>query len=295
MANALALKRNMPVRVLIQGRPKTGKTGALVALVEAGFKLRMLDFDANPEPLLTFASDEALDKRVDIVQLEDKMWDSSDGVVPMGKPEAFSQALGLLKHWKYKNSDGTEVDLGKPSEWGPDTILAVDSLTSLGAAAKNRAMVMLNKTRKNSNWRVWDFAQQDIRNTVKLMASAKTRYHLVILSHPKMIGPEMPEEGDSDLEKALKTRAAAVVPTRLYPDTPGKALSPTIGAEVPIILKSEIQEYHGKMRRMFDASPTTDTDSGAPVKGMTWPQPAETALLELFKALGAYPIRGETT
>lgn len=298
MANAALLKANMPVRALIQGRPKTGKTGALAILADHGFKLRILDFDANPEPLLQFTSTAGLEN-MDIIQLQDKMRDSNSAVGPSGKPEAFTEGLKMLTEWSYKNSDGTVTNLGKSKDWGPDTIVVIDSLTSMGDAAKSRAMSKLNKTRENSNWRVWGFAQQDIQNTIKLLKNPDYRYHLIVLSHPKMIGPD-PLNEDKNLTEAeqqnnaILAARASVIPTRLYPSTPGKALSPTIGAELPIILRSDVGEYRGRIRNIFTAEPGYDTDTGAPVKlpdNIKWPLPAETALLDLFKAMGAYPIR----
>lgn len=283
MANALALKANMPVRAFVLGRPKSGKTGSLACLADAGFKLRVLDYDWNPEPLLQYASEAAL-ANVDVVQLKDELWDSPDGLTPRGMPTAFTDGLRMMQKWAYKLPDGTEVDLGSSKDWGPDHVVVIDSATSFGTAAKNRAMIKLNKTRKNSNWRVWDFAQQDMVQAIRIMKTG--RYHLIVFSHPKMIGPEMVNEDDDDTTKDIKKAVAELVPTRLYPSAPGKALSQVIGAELPIIIKADVRTHQGVEKRMFTAAPSLDTDTGAPLLNMKWPQPAETALLEVFKAMG---------
>lgn len=295
MSNAFTLKSTKPVRMLIQGRPKTGKTGALVALAEAGFKLRILDFDNNPEPLFQYASDEAL-KRIDIEHFADTMHDSANAASGIGpvNATAFTAALKMLNDWKGKDGES----LGASSSWGIDTIVVLDTLDNMGETARNRAVKLSNKTRQNTTQRVWGFAQDDIANTVRKMKNCN--FHLIILCHPKIIGPNTNiEEDDSAEIKDAKNALAALTPTRLYPSVPGKALAQVIGGMVPIILKSEVAEYHGRMRNVFDASPTMDTDTGAPVKGIKWPQPAETALVTLFKAMGvpapiAYPEETKT-
>lgn len=299
MASLNTLLANTPVRAFVQGRPKTGKTGALVALVNAGFKLRMLDYDGNIQPLTQFVDP---DKRhlVDIVQLQDKLWNSGDGMAPQGKPTAFDDGLKLMQHWKYRYSAeidasiepyNNEVDLGKPADWGPDHIVVIDSMTSFGEAAKRRAMVMLNKTRKNSNWRVWDFAQQDVSMAIKAMAHPATRYHLLVMTHPKEISPEVADEDDDQITKEIKQRRAGLSPGRIYPSAPGKALSQVVGAQLPIIIRSFVGQHLGHTRNLMSAEPSADTDLGVPVKGLKWPIPSEDALLAVFTAMGAYPIK----
>lgn len=292
MANLETLLANTPVRAFIQGRPKTGKTGALAALANAGFKLRVIDYDGNIQPLTQFVNPNAR-PLVDIVQLQDKLWNSNDGMAPMGKPTAFDDGLKLMQHWKYRErkpgdapEEFTEIDLGKPSEWGPDTVVVIDSMTSFGDAAKRRAMVMLNKTRKNSNWRVWDFAQQDVSQAIKLMAHPATRYHLLIMTHPKEISPEIAADEDDQATKDIKQRKAALSPGRIYPSAPGKALSQVVAAQLPIVIRSFVGGNVGKECNLMTAEPSADTDLGVPVVGIKWPLPAETALLTIFKAMG---------
>src|SRR5262245_20531699 len=140
MANAADLLKNLPARILIVGYPGAGKTGALASLANAGFKLRIIAYDklANMAPLFAYVHSDKL-TNIDIVALEDKMRATPNGMEPAGVPQAFAQGLNLMERWKYKNPDGTEVDLGKPAEWGPDTIVVLDTLTAMGEAAKRTA------------------------------------------------------------------------------------------------------------------------------------------------------------
>src|ERR1700692_1276245 len=49
MTNAANLLRNPALRIMVVGYPGTAKTGSLASLLNAGFKIRMLDYDGNIE------------------------------------------------------------------------------------------------------------------------------------------------------------------------------------------------------------------------------------------------------
>src|SRR5205085_12530223 len=78
----------------------------------------------------------------------DKFKASDDGPVIKGSPKAFVECLQLMNKW----SDGTE-----PSEWGPDTIMVIDSFSGLGTSAFNWAKG-LNSSAKDP--RQWYFVAQ---------------------------------------------------------------------------------------------------------------------------------------
>src|SRR5258705_217600 len=147
MANAAGLLANLPVRMLIVGYPGAGKTSALAALANAGYKLRILAYDkiGNMAPLFAYVHPDKL-SNIDIVTFEDKTRVTPNGIEPAGIPTAFANGMAMMERWKYKNPDGSETDLGKPSDWGSDTIVVLDTLTAMGEAAKRRVMVMMNKT-----------------------------------------------------------------------------------------------------------------------------------------------------
>src|SRR5688572_5177661 len=100
MANAAKQKANMPVRGLIVGYPKAGKTGSLASLVNAGFKLRILDFDGNLEPLYAMVEPDKL-HLIDAIALEDTFHQTDAYQEPKGIPDAFYRGVKLLDRWKY--------------------------------------------------------------------------------------------------------------------------------------------------------------------------------------------------
>lgn len=285
MANAAKMLTTRPVRGLIVGYPKGGKTGSLVSLINAGFKVRIIDFDGNPEPILAFANPAML-ANVDIVHFEDKMRMAANWIEPVGVPHAFADALKMMSQWKYKEADGTEVDLGASNDWGLDTVVVVDGLTGMGDASKARAMKLLNKGPGTMTKRVWNLAMSEQLAFVKEMAKESHHFHVLLLSHLKMVGPQDIEKDDSDMTADLKKRAIQLVDTRLYPSALGRALPPLIGAEFPTLILAEAKYGPGKkVTRVLRTVPRPDLDLGVPYPDFPAELPIETGLLDIFKKL----------
>ena len=100
MANAQFLKDEaVSLRIMIGGWPKGGKTGAIAALLNAGYKVRVLDFEGNIDPLLQYTKPEFL-KNLDIATFQDVL--TSDGATAFdsdksAKEMGYSRALQQLK------------------------------------------------------------------------------------------------------------------------------------------------------------------------------------------------------
>ena len=120
----------------------------------------------------------------------------------VSKPRAFVDALKMLDLWKYD-----DVDLGKPSEWGTNCILVVDSLTFLSDAAFTWAKG-LNPTAKDP--RQWyGAAQEAIESVLALLTSPNFKANVIVISHIKYVdNPDGTRKG--------------------YPTAIGSALSPVI-------------------------------------------------------------------
>src|SRR5260221_1989770 len=102
-------------KLLLIGEAMSGKTGALVSLLKAGYKLRIQDYDDKLDVLKYYAQHECPDllDNVEYVSLRDKRKTIATGSIIDGKPRAFVDGMKLLDNWKYTDVDGTEVDLGK--------------------------------------------------------------------------------------------------------------------------------------------------------------------------------------
>src|SRR5271165_3405415 len=114
------------VKLLAFGESKTGKTGSLVSLAAADFKLFILDFD-NLLGILRRKILEVCPDKIDnvhFVPLIDEYKPGMKGTAYAGKPTAYLESLRLLNQWK----DGDD-NYGDPSSWPDDHILVIDSLS----------------------------------------------------------------------------------------------------------------------------------------------------------------------
>ena len=92
-------------KLLLIGDAKAGKTGSLISLVEAGYKLRILDMDNLLDILKYMILEKCPDKldNVEFRTLRDKRKATKMGAVIDGTPKAFVQAIEMLDKWKYKD------------------------------------------------------------------------------------------------------------------------------------------------------------------------------------------------
>jgi hypothetical protein len=191
------------VKLLLSGDSGSGKSGALCSLVGAGYKLRILDMDNGLDSLKAFVMKDHSDliDNVEFRTIRDDYKTTALGVT-VQKPTAWVTMMKMLDHWKYD-----DTDLGKPSEWGPDYIAVIDSLTFASDAAFNWARG-LNPTSKDP--RQWFYsAQQQVESALALMFSESFRTNVIVISH---IRYSTNDDGT----------------TKAYPNSVGSALGPTI-------------------------------------------------------------------
>lgn len=281
MSNAADISRSMPVRILLMGNPGAGKTGSLACLANAGFKLRVLAFDkeSNMMPLLLHTRPECR-ANIDILFFEDRMRAGQRFIEPIGVPSAFADAIKAMTNWP---------GLGASKDWGPETVVVLDGITSMGTASMRRAMAMANKTPLNRTQQVWGFAMDDQDNFIELMVSNANRFHFIALSHTKMIGPKDVTNSDDDLSKTIKQQAADLVETRLYPSALGRELPRNIARHFPCALLIE-SEFKGKtVRRVIRTVQRPELDLKVPASSLADSLPIEDGLLTVFRALGVNP------
>jgi hypothetical protein len=178
------------VKALIMGDPGSGKTGALTSLVAAGYKLRIYDFDNLLATLVQFVRHECPENMGNIAYqtFTDKlkgvdtpltMIGASFKVTPNndGTPKAYSNAMKQLTHWK----DPEGEDLGKPEDWGSDTVVVIDSLTTASNAAFRYCQAMNPLAKEPQTY--YFAAQQLIMNMLQLVCSKDFRVNVLVLAH----------------------------------------------------------------------------------------------------------------
>ena len=261
-------------KLLIEGDSGSGKTGALTSLVAAGYKLRILDFDNGLDTLKQFVLKECPDMigNVEFRTLIDKRKSSPTGPIIDGPPKAFIDATKMLDRWKYKDEDGNEVDFGIPSEWGPDTILVIDSLTRMSDAAFDfRLALVSGKGEGKYDMRaVYGDAQDAIEATLALFQSNNFQTNVIVISHIRYM-----ERADGM--------------TKGYPKSVGSALSPNIPTYFNSVAQFETSAG-GKRTLKTTATALLDLKNPAPFK-MEKEYPITTGLADFFGVLRDHPTQ----
>lgn len=245
-------------KLLLTGDSGSGKSGALTSLVKAGYRLFILDMDNGLDPLKTFVMHEC-PERVDNVEfrtLRDKRKTTGAGVVIDGKPSAWIDMMKMLDNWKYG-----DINLGKPSDFGPDCIVVLDSLSFAADAAFDWAESM-NPTAKDP--RQWFYtAQQQVESMLALLSSESFGTNVIVTAHVRYT------TGDDGRNKG-------------YPNAIGSALGPTI----PRYFNhwAQCENKAGKRTIQTSATNMFDLKNTKPFT-MEKSYPIETGLAQFFEVL----------
>lgn len=258
------------VKGLILGDGGSGKTSALLALVQAGYTLRIYDFDNLLKPLVELIRKHCPERigQVQVQTFTDKfkgletpvaMIGNSLKVLPnvLGTPKAYSNAMKQLTHWK----DGEE-DFGDPSTWGEQVVVVIDSLTNAAAAAFRYVQAMNPAAKEPQTY--YFAAQNLIMNLIYLLCSENFATHVLVLAH---LNYEKNDEG-----QLLKG----------FPKSVGSALNTSIATNFNTAL---LVAKEGSSRKIFTKSTgLIDLKNPAVFADLPDRLPAETGLATYFEA-----------
>ena len=250
------------VKLLLLGDSKSGKTGSLVSLVAAGYKLRILDFD-NLLDILRYKIMEHCPTLIDNVEfrtLRDKTKAGPAGTVMDGKPKAWINAIKMLDNWRYD-----DVDLGVPGTWDSDCILVVDSLSRLCDAAFDfhDSIKMVGRSGDSDGRAVYGSAQDDVEKLLGMLTSPSFATNVIVVCH----GVYM------DLPDGTK---------KIFPQGVGQKLSPKIPQYFPNTIR--YTNRGGKRTIQLDSDNMIDLGNTRPNE-MPKSLPIETGLAQFFAVL----------
>ena len=279
-------------RAVFVAAPKTGKTGALAALVNTGkYRVIVAAFDPGADVLYSYIEPEHRD-HLFILPYEDRRGfaDTKVMVDVIGEAKAFTKFLTFLDTGKARRDTGEIVDLGAAESWGPDTILVLDNLTSLSKAAYAAYLSRRGKNRAALNRKDWGLAAAEVDETLITLTSSYFKFHIIVLAHWKVQGPrEWEDEDKNDPEKTdynneIRQREAELIPTKMVPVSIGRQLSANLVYHFPTVVWGEVTEDG---RRIFNLKPVSVRDVGLPVKPGRLPNtlPIETGMLDIFNAV----------
>ncbi len=254
-------------KLLLIGDAKTGKTGSLVSLVKAGYKLRILDMDNLLDSLKYQVLRECPEMmgNVDYRTLRDHYKPTPLGPALAGKATAFITAMKMLDKWSYDN-----VDLGSPAEWGRDSILVIDSLSRLCDAAYDfhQSIARPGKSGDVDGRAIYGLAQDAVEMVLSNLTSDAFQTNVIVIAHiAYQDQPDGTKKG--------------------FPQGVGQKLSP----KIPQYFSSVILYTNVRDKRTIKTNSTMLVDLANPKPFEMSPElPIETGLATFFETL-----RGPTT
>lgn len=245
--------------MLYMGDSGTGKTGSLVSLVKAGYKIGMLDFDNGIDVLANYVRHECPEKlsSVKFITLRDvKVLNQMNQLKVKGQPRAWVNAMKFTEDW----DDGT-----KPRDWGPEWIFVVDSLSTMGTAAHDWAESMNPMAKEPRTW--INGAQRAIETYLANLFAAEFNTNVIVITHVRV------SENESGLQKGY---AASI----------GKALGPIIPKYFNNVIQAESSGQGKNVKRVIRTLPTgiVDLKTSAPFR-IDDNLPLETGMATLFEKL----------
>lgn len=182
------------VKMLLVGDSGAGKTAMLAQLANAGYNLRILDYDNGLDILAEYLKPESVNN-VMYHTLTDNM----------KSPDAFDRGLRLLSDWK----EG-DKSYGSITELGPQDVLVVDSLTFMGESALRRILKLNGKKLSDRpSQPEWGDAIRDVEGVIQYLTGDHVKCNVVMTTHIRYV------EDAGGANKAYPAALGAQLPTKV--------------------------------------------------------------------------------
>lgn len=247
---------------LIVGESGVGKTGMLASLVDAGYKLRVLDFDAGLDPLAGYVKKKELLANVAYETLRDE-FELKGSFLKIKKAPAFQRAMALLNDWP---------EHGPVQSWGADTILVLDTLgkaskSSFNMVLQANGVVAPSGQRGGPEQSHYGTAMDNIGKMLNLLTNPNmVPCHLIVNAHWTY-----QELGDGR--------------TSAMPETIGTKLSPTIARDFNNLYSVSISAGTRSIKVKRDG--LIACKSSKPLSKESYP--IETGMAEIFREIVGPP------
>jgi hypothetical protein len=172
MATLDQLNLSKIVKLILLGDSGSGKSGALASLANAGYKLRILDFDNGSNILKSYVKPEFV-QNIDVEICTDQYRTAGGRIFP-ATATAWMKAVKLLDKWP---------PYGPVASWGTGEILIIDSSTFAGKTAMNFHMNLNARLAVPATWQDYRPIQGYIDNLLSLLFSDSIQCHVIVVSH----------------------------------------------------------------------------------------------------------------
>ena len=190
-----------PMKALIGGRSGTGKTCLALSLLQAGYRLNILDLESKIHPLAALAYNRGygnyLEQLTDVQTIAPAFRSIGDKIGRDPTFPVWSYIQQCLMNWPGK---------GSIYNWTGDDVLIIDSLTAISAASHAAAKIELSGS-KDGWGRDIGMAQDAIETLFELLRADSVRCNVIVLCH---------------LEPVQSTEYG----TEMWPSLPGRKLAP---------------------------------------------------------------------
>lgn len=261
-------------KLLLIGDSGMGKTGALASLVEAGYTLWILDFDAGLDVLANVlrAKNAALLSKVNYETVTDSVRNANGNMIPTAT--AWTRSGKVLNDWKIETL-------------GSKDIIVIDSLTFAGKAAVRFVLNLNGKIQDFPTFNDYYTAQGLVERLCAALYSDTVKCNVIVMSHVREIGETHIELDSKGRQVTVEVEGSR----RGFAETgTGKALSKQIGRFFNSILLVDIEGIGQSARRIIRTVPHGNIglkNSAPGIVRATYP--IATGLAEYFAA-----VRGES-
>lgn len=245
------------IKMLLMGHSGVGKTSALLSLVQAGYQLRVWDYDNLLIPLKNLITKHCPDKikNVQVMSFRDKIKAGPLGPIVDGTPRAMNDGQKALEKWE----DGSN-----PGTWGPDFVAVIDSFTRLCDAAYRwgEFVTPSGKGGEKDGRAIYGEGQRAAANYLSTITSEAFHTNVIVIAHMQF--------------HTLKEGV-----TKIFPRGLGQALGP----DIPTYFPTWLQVENNAGKRTIRTIPTEWADLKNPVaEPVPAVLPAETGLATFFAA-----------
>ena len=224
-----------PIKALYLGHSGDGKTGSLCSLAAAGYNLRVLSTDGDPEIITGYLTDQNSIYR----QAKPGLWtqEQADSVLERASYLICTEEYNLLgtrampraTAWNRLNqtlNNWTDQDqkLGNISKWSPDDVLVIDSFSRVCDAAMNFQLSLNGRLDKGpqvgtSGSNDYTAAFRLIEQWLDFLKCDEVKCNVILVCHiqftTEVTNPQAPQAARGDVKG--------------FPQAVGRAIAPKIG------------------------------------------------------------------
>lgn len=253
--------------ILNIGAPGTMKTGALACLINAGYHVRIADFDGLAwQVLRNYIRPELHDlQRSRIRRYADKMKAVGGNITVDGVPKAFASFMSDLDKWD-----------GGINSWPVGSIFVLDTLTRAGDAKMREVLYLAGKIDQQSfDQALWGMGQMQFKRLFEFWKFGGLTTTIIVNTHYKWGNP------DSSSAKPGEDPVQIAIPTSV-----GTALGHELAGFFSVVLG--FSQNRGSDQRTINTLEIEGIRTKIPA-ALPAKLPATDGLLTVFKALGIHP------